>query len=293
MQTLFTGKATGAGAAAFPNSQQQINPVTVAECTEQVQLPSITREASELPLQPLERNIEKEIEELEDHFLDVVDKAAESLENVHLSKIKRCITQLRVSVKYQHIRFLAGKLSVINNAQSVHAIFAILGLYWNFLNCGLLNELIRKLADDDTKQLMEKYAEKLRAFQRKTRLGDFIEKWAQTTPPHFTEFRTHMGENWRDRTLEDLEEFRRKLARSMCVEEWSLQMNTTEPGSVSVTWVLQSSLPGIANSLESAFQQLQQEYSILRVIFRGRYITDRKFPEVIHNAGSRVPVVVK
>ena len=293
MQTLFTGQPTGAGAAAFPNSKQQINPVTVAECTKQVQLPSITREASELPLQPLERDIEKEIEELEDHFLDVVDKAAESLENVHLSKIKRCITQLRVSIKYQHIKFLAGNLSAINSAQSVHAIFSILGLYWNFLNCGLLSELIRKLADDNTKQLMENYTEKLTAFQRKTRLGDFIEKWTQTTPPHFTKFRTHMGENWRDSTLQDLEEFRKKFARSLCLEEYALQVNTTEPGSVSVTWVLQSSLPGIANSLESAFQQLQQEYSILRVIFRGRYITDRKFPEVIHNAGSRIPVVIK
>ena len=280
MQTLSTDKATGGRAAIFPNNQQQINPVTVGECTEQVQLPSITREASELPLQPLERNIEKEIEELEDQFEGVVDKAAESLEKVHLLKIKRCITQLRVSVKYQHIRFLAGNLTAINNAQSVHAVFSILCLYWNFLNCGLLSELIRKLADDDTKQLMEKYTEKLRAFQRKTKLGDFIKKWAQTTPPHFTEFHTHMGENWRDRTLEDLEEFRKKLARSMCVEEYALQMNTTEPGSVSVTWVLQSSLPGIANSLESAFQQLQQKYGVLRVIFRGKYITDLKLSEV-------------
>ena len=280
MQTLFTGKATGAGAAAFPNSQQQINPVTVAECTEQVQLPSITREASELPLQPLERDIEKEIEELEDYFLDVVSKAAKSLENVDLLEIKQCVTQLRVSIKYQHIRFLAGNLTAISNAQSVHAIFAILGLYWNFLNCGLLSELIRKLADDDTKQLMENYTEKLRAFRRKTKLGDFIEKWAQTTPPHFTKFRTQMGENWRDNTLQDLEEFRKKLARSLCVEEYALQVNTTEPGSVSVTWVLQSSLPGIANSLESAFQQLQQKYDVLRVIFRGKCIADLKLPEV-------------
>ena len=80
------------------------------------------------PVQPLEGEIEKEIEELEDQFLDVVDEAAKSLENIQLSKIKRSVTQLRVSVKYQHIKFLEQKLEAINSAQSVDAIFAILGL---------------------------------------------------------------------------------------------------------------------------------------------------------------------
>ena len=236
-------------------------------------------EVSESPVQPPECNIENEIEELEKEFLNVVDKAAENLENVPLSRIKRCITQLRVSVKYQHKKFLENHLSDIDNAQSVGAIFAILGLYWDFLNCGLLTELVRELGNDETKQLLEQYTEKLRRFRMKTKLGAFIGNWAQSTSPHFVEFETEMGDDWRDRTLEDLNVFRHKLARSIYVEEYALRMKSAKPGSVFITWALQSSLPGMADTLQAAFQVLQK-HGVLRMIFQEKCIPDLTSPKV-------------
>ena len=237
------------------------------------QLPHPVVEVSKSPVQPLECDIEKEIEELEDQFLDVVDEAASSLENVPLSKIKRCVTQLRVSVKYQHKKFLEDKLSAIDAAQSVGAVFAILGLYWDFLNCGLLTELVRRLGNDETKLLMLQYTEKLRQFRMKTKLGDFMDKWARSTPPQFVEFITEMGDNWKECTLEDLEEFRNQLARSMYVEEYALRIKSTKPGSVFITWALPSSFPGIADTLQSAFEVLQK-HGVLRIIFQGKCIPD-------------------
>ena len=236
-------------------------------------------EVSDSPVNPLECNIEKEIEELEDQFFDVVVKAASCLEGVPLAKLKMCVTQLPVSVKYQHKKFLEDKLSAIDNAPTVAAVFAILGLYWNFLNCGLLTELIRRLGNDETKLLMEQYTEQLRQFRRKTKLGDFVGKWAQSTPPHFVEFKAEMGHAWRDYTLEDLVEFRKRLARSLCVEEYALIIKSANSGSVVITWALPSSLPGIADTLQSAFLELQK-HGVLRMIFQGKCIPDLAFLKV-------------
>ena len=222
----------------------------------------------------LEQNIEKEIQNLENQFWDIVDKAAKHLEATGLSDLQRCVTRLPVSVKYQYVKYLQGNLSAINNAKSVNDIFSILSLYWDFLNCGLLDVIVRRLGNDETKQLMEQYMEKLREFRMKTKLGDYIGKGKESNPRYFTEFTTELGGDWRERTLEDLEEFRIEQARLMQVERYALPYKSVKPGSVSVTWALPSSLPGIADTLQSIFPLLEEEYDVLMVVFQGKHIPE-------------------
>ena len=258
--------------ATTPSNQPPDGPVTSAEPTEQP--PSTTVELANITTESLEQNIENEIQELEDQFFDYVCKAASDLEEIDLSMVKRGLTQLPVSLKHEHIKFLQENLQAIENAKSVSEIFTILSLYWDFLNCGLLNEIVRKLGNYETKQLMEKYSEKLRAFRVKTKLEDFIGKWARSYPSHFIEFVSEMGGDWREHTLEDLEKFRIKLARMMYVEEYALHYTRIKPGSVSVTWALPSSLPGIADTLQSIFPLLEEEYDVLMVVFQGKHIPE-------------------
>ena len=237
-------------------------------------------ETSKVSSQLSKSGIDREIEELERQFLNVVDEAAEDLTTVKLSKVKRCLTQLPVSVKYQHLRFLEQNRSAIIDATSVDDILAILGRYWDYLNCSLLNEVVHRLGSGKTKQLMEQYLEKLRRFRLKTKLGDFFGKSTQIVPPHFTTFVTKMGEDWRDRTLEDLEEFRKKLARAMHLTEYATHITSAEPGCIEITWAVHSSLPAITDILQSAFQLLEKKYCILRVIFQGECIPEPKSLEV-------------
>ena len=261
--------------ATTPSDKPPDDPVTTAEPSKHPEAPSTTVEGANITTESLERNIEKEIQELEDEFYSVVMKAAQDLGGkVKLSVVIQCISQLPVSIKHQHIKFLQENLSAINNAKSVGEIFSILGLYWDFLNCGLLNEIVRRLGNYETKQLMEKYTEKLREFRVKTKLEDFIGKWARCCPPHFSEFVTEMRGDWRDRTLEDLRNFRIELARTVCVEEYALPCLTITPGSVSVTWALPSSLPGIADTLQSIFSLLEEEYDVLTMVFQGKHIPE-------------------
>ena len=139
--------------------------------------------------------------------------------------------------------------------------------------------MIRKLGNDQTKLLMEQYMEKLRRFRMKTKLGDFVDKWAHSIP-HFTTFITEMGENWRDRTLEDLEDIRKELAESMYLKEYAMHFKSAGTGSITITWALQSTLPAISDILQSAFQLLEKKYGVLRVIFQGECIPEPKSLEV-------------
>ena len=222
-------------------------------------------EPSKVSIQLSESDIDTEVRELEDDFLTVVRKAARDLRAVELSDVKVCVTQLPVSVKYQHLHFLEHSRSAIMDATSVDAILAILGRYWDYLNCGLLNEVVHQLGSGEIKQLMEQYMEKLREFRMKTKLGDFIDKTTKNIPPHFTAFVTEMGEDWRDRTLEDLQNFRKQLAHSMHLKEYAMHFDSVVTGSIAVTWALHSSLPAITDILQSAFQLLEKKYCILRM----------------------------
>ena len=260
----------------IPELHKQSSPVTAAGAN----LCSTIVESSEVSIQPLESDIDREIQELELLFLNIVSEAAEDLTTVKLSKVKLCVTQLPVSVKYQHLRFLEHKRSAIIAATSVDAILAILGEYWDFLNCGLLNEVVHRHGSVATKRLMEQYMEKLREFRLKTKLGDFFGKATLNVPPHFTTFVTELGAGWEDCTLEDLEQFRKKLAQSMYLKEYAMHFKSVQPGSIAVTWALHSSLPAIADILQSAYQQLQK-YGVLSVIFQGKFIPEPKLPEVM------------
>ena len=259
-----------------PGDHQQSSPVTAAGAN----LCSAVAEPSKVLNQSSESDIDREIEELETLFLNVVGEAADDLTTVKLSKVKLCVTQLPVSVKYQHVYFLDHNLSAIIDATSVDAIFGILGRYWNYLNCGLLNEIVHRLGSDATKQLMEQYMETLRLFRLKTKLGDFFGKTTANIPPHFTTFVTTLGEGWENRTLEDLEQFRKELARSMYLKEYAMHFNCAETGSVAITWAFHSSLPEITDILKSAFQLLEKKCGVLRVIFQGKCILQQSSLEV-------------
>ena len=225
--------------------------------------------------------IDREIQELEDQFLKVVGEAAKNLRTVELMEVKHCLTQLRVSIRYRHIKFLERNLSAITSATSVDDILAILGLYWSYYNCGLLTEIVRKLGSDQTKQLMKQYTEELKKFRLKTKLGDFVGKATPQTIPNFVELVTKLGEDWREYTLEDLEQFRQELAKSMQLEDYAVHLKSAESGCIAVTWALHGSIPEIAGILQSAIVLLEEKkYRFLSVIFQGKCIIEPKSLEV-------------
>ena len=226
-------------------------------------------------------SIEEEIQELEDQFFTVVRNAASDLETVDLFIVKLCITNLPVSLKHQHINYLEEHRLAIENAKSVREILLILSQHWDFLNCGLLEELVRKFGGDDTRQLMREYTEKLKEFRKKTKVIDFIGKWAGSCPPQFSEYDTELDEEeWSDRTLEDLNSLRIRQAKEVFAVKHTLRCIKVKKGCVSVTWAIPNALPGFADSLQYILPVLKEEYGICTVVFHGKHIPELSRPEV-------------
>ena len=98
------------------------SPVTATEAN----LCCTVVEPSNITVQSSESDIDREIEELESLFLNIVSEAAEDLTTVKLSKIKLCVTQLPVSVKYQHLHFLDHNRSAL----LVLRVLTISSLFW-------------------------------------------------------------------------------------------------------------------------------------------------------------------
>ena len=171
--------------------------------------------------------MEMEIQELEDQFFTVVCQASSDLENVDLSIVKLCIANLPVSLKHQHIKFLDECLPAIECAESVSEIFSILSRNWDFMNCGLLKEMVRKLGSNETKQLMEEYSEKLREFRMKTKFIDFTDKWTGNCPSPILDFAT----------LEDRETLLIQQAKARFVKECTLPLPSYKDFE-SDTWAL-------------------------------------------------------
>ena len=59
-----------------------------------------------------------------------------------------------------------------------------------------------------------------------------------------------------------------------------MHFKCAEAGSVAITWALHSSLPEIADILQSAFQLLEEKYGIAQMIFQGKRIFQQKPYEV-------------
>ena len=227
--------------------------------------------------------MEKEIRELEDEFFDVAYKAAVNLGDENLPKIKMCVKLLPVSTKHTHMYLLQPEdLSAIDDAKRVDKIFSILARYWDFLNCGLLNEIIRRVGDDEMKKLMDKYLGKLKCFREKTKLGDFINKWTGKDCLDYEEFATKMGENWAERTLEDLENFRIQWSRQLSFTCYATVIKKVTKGCVTVVWGLHCSIL-LTTTLPSILQDvlpLLQESNVQRVMYREKCILEPKSLEV-------------
>ena len=118
---------------------------------------------------------------LEDEFDGLANRAADDIEQsikggeTKLARVKSTITRLPVTIRHHHVKFLAGKLSAINKAESVNELFSILDLYWDFINCGLLERLTGRFGST---QRLDIYLKRLKDFRVRTTVREFTGKLA-------------------------------------------------------------------------------------------------------------------
>ena len=228
---------------------------------------------------PLSSSLDKEIERLDDEYNEIKSLVLETiiLRNVPHKTMLEWIQVLPMTLKSQFSELLQRNAKALCNASSVDELFIIVSPYWNSLHPTLLEHLVKKLDDDKLKSRMKKYTDDLCNCRIRSRLGDFIEKWEGGVPLGFDEFVLELGEEWRERTVEDLENFRIWLSQQQCIGGHMTYMKKVMPDIF-----VELALPQCCFSLtfEEDAQKFLREEHVLGVYVGGLCILDLNQPEV-------------
>ena len=174
-------------------------------------------------------SLEESIRDLELQFSDVQRQFMRDA-GVTLIELKDCIATLS--------SFKPGTCTQppqILSSSSVNEFFFYLKEYCNTQSHDILDDLIKVLGDDETKKKMSDFKMEYKAFQRRTKLKDFIGKYEGPViiPPKYKELEIKLGDNWREKTLEDLENLRCQIS---LINRWLLKK--IEEGSLIVKYLV-------------------------------------------------------
>ena len=243
-------------------------------------LSSITPAAE--PSSSRSTSLEEEIERLDEEYTEIESLVLKTIKcrNVHHKTMLEWIQVLPMTLKSQFSELLQRNAKALSNASNVDELFIIVSPYWNTLHPTLLAHLVKKLDDKKLEGRMKKYTDDLRKFRVRTQLGDFIEKWAGGVPSGFDEFTVELGEEWRERTVEDLEQFRIRLSRQQCIGGHMTYMKKVMPGSIFVDLALPHCCFPFPLPVDRDMQKFLREEDVLRVHVGGVCILDLQQHEV-------------
>ena len=231
-------------------------------------------------LSPIATSLEEKIEQLDEEYTEIESLVLQTIKDrkVPHKTMLGWIQVLPMTLKSQFSELLQRNAKALSNASNVDKLFIIISPYWNSLHPTLLSHLVKKLADEKLKSRMKKYTDDLCKFHIHTRLGDLIEKWAGGVPPGFDEFVLELGEEWREKTVEDFEQFRIRLSRQQCIGGHMIYMKKVKPGSIFVELALpQCCFP---LTFDRDMQEFLKEEDVLGVYMGGLCILDLHQAEV-------------
>ena len=230
-------------------------------------------------LSPIATSLEEKIEQLDEECTEIERLVLQTIKRkVPHTTMLEWIQVLPMPLKSQFSELLQRNAKELSNASNVDELFIIISPYWNALHPTLLSHLVKNLADEKLKRRMKEYTDDLCEFRSHTRLGDLIEKWAGGVPPGFDEFCIKLGEEWREKTVEDFEQFRIHLSRQKCIGGHMTYMMKVTPGCISVELALpQCCFP---LTFDRDMRKFLKEEDVLGVYVGGLCILDLHQAEV-------------
>jgi len=212
--------------------------------------------------QPL--SLEEEIKQFEEKFEDLVDCVLRAFERggVSLQRVLECLRQLPVSRKHQGGEFLQSHTALLCQASSIDELFFILSLYWDFLNPNLLTHLANKIGDKQAMRSVEEYLKDLRKFRMRTKIVDLIDKWSRSCLRDTLKLVIVIGDIWRERSVEQLEELRTEFLRMCYLEDYAMLLKGIKPN-VNAMFLLPKSAHIELQNLQKFLQEHQVEIRIL------------------------------
>ena len=126
--------------------------------------------------------------------------------------------------------FTTDTPQLLLKANSINDFSFNLKKYYCAPNPDILEGLIMVLGDTETQTMMKTYNAALQEFRSKTKLKDFVGNYEGPTPSDYKEVQLKLGDNWREKTLADLNMITSQISR------WSWLVKMVTVGSVYATF---------------------------------------------------------
>ena len=216
------------------------------------------------------------IERLDKQYIEIEQLVFKTIKHrkVPLEDILDWIRFPPVTLRTQFADFVKTRVKLLANVSSVDELFFILSSYWNSFHPDLLGYLVDKLGDEHLKTRMKCYVDDLHHFRIQTTLGDFLDKWVGEIPPGYKEFVLELREEWRERTVEDFEQFRIRLSRLQSFGGSHMSfMKTAKSSSIMVVLALPAQLFPL-NLRQKDVHKFLRDENIVRVMVDGQCVFD-------------------
>ena len=200
------------------------------------------------------KEIESEMECLEEDFESLKDDVFESVKTQPVDTFKIRLTSFKIKDKEHHMDYVK---EMIADKNSITAIWIELNCYLNFLNYSLLQHILNKFRNPELQGRMNSYTIRLKKFFRCTRICDFIECWpihGEAPPVEQLKKFIDIGssKSWETCTLEDLDNLKGRLATKLLLPTFILILEKASKGSLSLSFSIPPSIVGNIQTLVKA-----------------------------------------
>ena len=149
------------------------------------------------------------------------------------------ISSLPPDAQNEHEEFLSQHSTMLDSPESRLKVYNTVNKYSNYLNYGLVQQLANLFGSADVKRDMESYVSKISEFRRNTLLVLYAKAQHPAREKVSSDVSTLVTKHrWTNKTLEDVEQFRRIHACQYCLLHFIALISSIEEGSVVLTWLI-------------------------------------------------------
>ena len=174
--------------------------------------------------------------------------------------------------------FIEKKEEKLSKAKRVEDVFLTANGYWDFPNYSLLQHIIDRHASDEIRKEMERYAEEITQFRKRTCLRVFSKVYKRKPKKVDDEFKKLVSEHnidWSTATLEDVEQLRNGICSELSFFSFSLQLAAVTTGSVVLTWLVPQSLVAHIQKAITLSSQTMRKHHVSQLTLDGFITYDR------------------
>ena len=179
--------------------------------------------------------IVKRIESLENKFQELHTRLVSELTSegkISVDTMLQALTMLPVALKAEYDDLVQQRLSVLEEATSLHRLFLRLNPLFTFIDYpGLLNHLISRFGSVALKSDMMSYERDIQVFMYNTTVAELMDHWPGRQDSNLVIMKVKFDDNPQNCTLQKLNDFRRKFACEIRLSEFIFTVIGSEPSS--------------------------------------------------------------